>query len=132
MSTAEAGAMDATLVASGTAENNRIKGFIGSAAEEVTQVAQTLAPYSVEWVKSLSDYELFPLGERAMQDIADDILVLYEIRQRFRAKGPMMGYTGWKDFVEKNSRYTVQPSTAAGDLPQPNRATPGVEETRTV
>lgn len=88
-------------------ETNRLKGFLGTASE-MTSVAETLAPHSVAWVKSLSDDELFPRGERALQDIADDILVLDEIRQRFRLKGSMRGYSGWKEFVEKNSRYSMR------------------------
>ena len=87
---------------------NRVKGFLGAGAEEVTSAAQTLAPYSVAWVRGLTDDELFPLGERALQDIADDILVLDEIRQRFRTKGSLHGYSGWKDFVTKNSRYSMR------------------------
>jgi hypothetical protein len=107
MSTATAPAIisDAKIFAS--EETNRLKGFLGT-ANEMTSVAETLAPHSVAWVKSLSDDELFPLGERALQDIADDILVLDEIRQRFRLKGSMRGYSGWKEFVEKNSRYSMR------------------------
>lgn len=105
MSTGTAPALDATFVASD--ENNRVKGFLGT-SDELTLVADTLAPHSVAWVRSLSDAELLPLGERALHDIADDILVLDEIRQRFRRTGAMMGYAGWKDFVERNSRYTLR------------------------
>ena len=96
---------DAKIFAS--EEINRRKGFLGT-TDEMTSVAETRAPHSVAWVKSLSDDELFPLGERALQDIADDILVLDEIRQRFRLKGSMRGYSGWKEFVEKNSRYSMR------------------------
>jgi hypothetical protein len=88
-------------------ETNRLKGFLGT-ANEMTSIAETMAPHSVEWVRSLSDDELFPLGERALQDIADDILVLDEIRQRFRREGSMRGYSGWKEFVARNSRYTMR------------------------
>jgi hypothetical protein len=94
---------DASFVAS----LNRIKGFLGT-TEEMTSVAETLAPHSVEWVKSLSDAELLPLGEKALHDIADDILVLDEIRQRFRRTPLILGYNGWKDFVTKNSRYSIR------------------------
>jgi hypothetical protein len=92
-----------------TQEQNRLKGFLGT-ADEMTDVAQIVAPHSVEWVRSLSDSELLPLGERALSDIADDILILDEIRQRFlRAKGQHVGrYTSWKDFVTQNSRYTLR------------------------
>lgn len=105
MSTGTALSLDAQICAS--EETNRLKGFLGTAGE-MTAVAETIAPHSVAWVKSLSDAELLPLGERALTDIADDILILDEIRQRFRTKGSMMGYSGWREFVEKNSRYSVR------------------------
>jgi hypothetical protein len=99
---------DATNVAS-LESLNRTKGFLGTTAEMIA-VAETLAPHSVEWVKSLSDAELFPLGEKALHDIADDILILDEIRNRFRAaKGvAILGYQNWREFVEKNSLYSVR------------------------
>jgi hypothetical protein len=84
-----AATIDTTSVVSGfegLEETNRLKGFLGTAGE-MTSIAETLAPHSIAWVKSLSDDELFPLGEKALQDIADDILVLDEIRQRFRRSG---------------------------------------------
>jgi hypothetical protein len=56
----------------------------------------------------LTDDELFPLGEKALHDVADDIIVLNEIRNRFRLKGSMRGYSGWKDFVDRNSRYSIK------------------------
>jgi hypothetical protein len=109
MSAATAPAIEAETTNVVSEETNRIKGFLGAGADEVTSVAQVLAPGSIAWVKSLTDAELFPLGERALQDIADDIIVLDEIRQRFRlAGGGMRGYSGWKQFVEKNSRYTMR------------------------
>jgi hypothetical protein len=50
------------------------------------------------------------LGEKALKDIADDIIVLAEIRQRFYlAKGkPLMDYLNWREFVERNSRYSLR------------------------
>ncbi len=105
VATAPAIISDAKIFASD--ETNRLKGFIGT-ADEMTAVATVVAPHSVESVKSLTDDELFPLGERALHDIADDILVLDEIKQRFRQRGSMRGYSGWKDFVEKNSRYSMR------------------------
>jgi hypothetical protein len=87
--------------------SDRIKGFLGT-TEEMTSVAETLAPHSVEWVKSLSDAELLPLGEKALHDIADDILVLDEIRQRFRKGLPILGYQNWREFIAKNSRYSMR------------------------
>ena len=102
MSAAAATAFDATNVASEAL--NRTKGFLGT-AEEMT----ILAPRdTVAWVRSLSDAELIPLGEKALKDIADDILVLDEIRQRFRKGLPILGYNGWKDFVQENSRYSIR------------------------
>jgi hypothetical protein len=93
----------------GSDETNRLKGFLGTTAE-MTAVADIVAPRSVAWVKSLSDTELLPLGEKALHDIADDILVLDEIRSRFRAaKGaPILGYQNWREFVERNSRYSLR------------------------
>jgi hypothetical protein len=88
-------------------EQNRLKGFLGT-ADEVTAVAEILAPHSVAWVKSLSDDELLPLGAKALNDIADDIIVLDECRQRFRLKGSIQGYQGWKDFVEKHSKFSMR------------------------
>ena len=96
---------NATFVAS--EEANRVKGFLGT-ADEMTAVADTLSPHSVAWVQSLSDAELLPLGEKALHDIADDILVLDEIRQRFRRTPSILGYNGWKDFVAQNSRYSIK------------------------
>jgi hypothetical protein len=107
MSTAAATAFDATNVAWSSEALNRTKGFLGT-SEEMTSVAETLAPHSVEWVRSLSDNELLPLGEKALHDIADDILVLDEIRQRFRKTPNILGYNGWRDFVEKNSCYSIR------------------------
>jgi hypothetical protein len=102
MSTAAAPAPDATNVASEAL--NRTKGFLGT-AEEMT----VLAPQNiVAWLKSLSNAELLPRGERALHDIADDILVLDEIRQRFHKTRNILGYKGWRDFVEKNSRYSIR------------------------
>jgi hypothetical protein len=59
---------------------------------------------------ALSNEDLFPLGEKALKDIADDIIVLYEIRQRFyAAKGsPLLGYQNWREFVERNSKYSIR------------------------
>jgi hypothetical protein len=46
---------------------------------------------------------LFRMGELALGDIADAILVLAEIRQRFReANGtPIMDYASWQEFIGK-------------------------------
>jgi hypothetical protein len=86
--------------------NNSIKGFLGTADETVSLMPSD----PVAQIHALSNEELFPLGEKALHDIADDIIVLNEIRTRFYlAKGtPLMGYTNWRDFVEKNSRYSIR------------------------
>jgi hypothetical protein len=58
----------------------------------------------VSYVQGLSNEELFPLGEKALRDIADDLVVLCEIRQRFyAAQGTqILGYSSFSEFVEKN------------------------------
>ena len=89
------------------AEQNRLKGFLGS-ADEMTAVAEVIAPKTVEWVRSLTDAEIIPMGVKALGDIADDILVLDEIRQRFRRGHAIEGYANWTEFVEKNSKYGIR------------------------
>jgi hypothetical protein len=88
-------------------EHNRLKGFLGT-AHEITTVAEVVAPKTVAWVRSLSDAEIIPMGEKAIGDIADNILVLDEIRQRFRKGLPILGYTNWSDFVERNSKFSLR------------------------
>lgn len=89
------------------AEQNRLKGFLGT-ANEMTAVAEVMAPKTVEWVRSLTDAEIIPMGVKALGDIADDILVLDEIRQRFRKGRAIEGYANWTEFVEKNSKYSIR------------------------
>ena len=48
------------------------------------------------------------MGVKALGDIADDILVLDEIRQRFRKGRAIEGYANWTEFVEKNSKYGIR------------------------
>ena len=81
-----------------------IKGLLGSHIEAL------LSSDIVRQVAALSNEELFPLGEKALHDVADDIVVLAEIRNRFfyRKGFSILGYSGWKDFVEKNSRYSIR------------------------
>jgi len=67
----------------------------------------------VEQVAAMSNAELIPLGEKALHDIADNIIVLTEIRRRFGNKqgtvhSAILGYQCWKDFVEKNSWYSLR------------------------
>jgi hypothetical protein len=85
---------------------NRIKGFLGQTGE----IIPSLPADPVAHVKALSNEELFPLGEKALRDIADDIIVLDEIRNRFRAANgvPILGYASWREFVEKNSLYSIR------------------------
>src|SRR2546426_6399622 len=82
---------------------NRVKGFLGMTGE----IVPSMPADPVAYVKSLTDAELFSAGEKALRDIADDIIVLDEIRTRFHtAKGqPILGYQNFKDFIEKNSIY---------------------------
>jgi hypothetical protein len=84
----------------------RTKGFLGVSEEAVVAMDQSV----VSKYKAMSNEELFPIGERALADIADDIIVLDEIRTRFRfASGQaVMGYMNWREFVEKNSKYSVR------------------------
>jgi hypothetical protein len=88
-------------------EHNRLKGFLGT-AHEITAVAEVVAPKTVGWVRSLSDAEIIPIGEKALADIADNILVLDEIRTRFRKGLPILGYANWSDFVERNSKFSLR------------------------
>jgi hypothetical protein len=88
-------------------EQDRLKGFLGT-ANEMTSIAEVIAPATVAWVRSLSDTEIIPMGEKALGDIADNILVLDEIRQRFRKGLPILGYINWKEFVERNSKYSIR------------------------
>jgi hypothetical protein len=95
-------APDATNVAYPN-PNAAIKGLLGTSIEG-------LPADIVAQVAAMPNEELFPLGEKALHDIADDIIVLAEIRNRFGcARGvAILGYQCWRDFVEKNSRYSVR------------------------
>ena len=86
--------------------SNRIKGFLGMTGE----IVPALPADPVAHVKALTNEELFPLGEKALRDIADDIIVLDEIRNRFRAANgvPILSYASWREFVEKNSLYSIR------------------------
>jgi len=98
--------MDATNVASPDAGNNSIKRLFGVSDEFRTALPED----SVSYVQGLSNEELFPLGEKALRDIADDLVVLCEIRQRFYAAKvtQILGYDSFRQFVEKNSAYSVR------------------------
>jgi hypothetical protein len=72
---AATGTADATI----DAGTNSIKRLMGVTDE----FRPALPEDAVTYVQGLSNEELFPLGERALRDIADDLVVLCEIRQRF-------------------------------------------------
>jgi hypothetical protein len=96
---------------------NRTKGFLGVSAE----FADIAPRDALTNIREMNNEVLFPLGIKALSDIADDLLVLDEIRTRFRAANgrPLMGYVSWKAFVEKNSKFsirTVQRRLVAGNL----------------
>ena len=82
----------------------RLKGFLGVSAETVSAMDQTV----VEKYKVMSNAELFAIGEKALGDIADDIIALDEIRNRFRKGHAILGYANWKDFVQRNSKYSLR------------------------
>jgi hypothetical protein len=86
---------------------NSVKGFLG---RECDNTVAAMPSDQVAYVKGLRNEELFPLGERALKDICDDIIVLNEIRNRFyAAKGQaVMGYASWREFVERNSAYCIR------------------------
>lgn len=95
---------DATFVACRQA-NGRINSLFGTSAEW----KDALPADVLQHVKSLPNEELFPMGEKALRDIADNLVILAEIRDRFyQAKGPLMGYANWKEFVAKNSAYSIR------------------------
>jgi hypothetical protein len=97
--------IDATNVASPDAGNNSIKRLLGVSDEFRTALLED----SVSYVQGLSNEELFPLGEKALYEIADDLVILCEIRQRFYSgKGQILGYNNFKEFVEKNSLYSIR------------------------
>jgi hypothetical protein len=60
------------------------------------------------YYRNLANEELFPMGERAFTEIADNLIALAEIRYRFKRDGALMGYSGWLEFVEKNSRLGIR------------------------
>jgi hypothetical protein len=85
---------------------NRTKGFLGVSAE----FAEIAPRDALTNIREMNNEVLFPLGIRALSDIADDLLVLDEIRSRFRSANgrPLMGYVSWKAFVEKNSKFSIR------------------------
>jgi hypothetical protein len=92
---------------------NRTKGFLGTTLGEISADADR--PVLAE-IQAMSDATLVIAGELAMQDIGDNLLILDELRQRFRKGIHFKGYDGWSDFITKNSRYslrTIQTKLAA-------------------
>jgi hypothetical protein len=83
---------------------NRTKGFLGTASEAVEVMDRDI----VAKYRAMSNEELIPIGEKALHDIADDIIALDEIRSRFRAGRAIKGYSSWKEFVSRNSAYSVR------------------------
>jgi hypothetical protein len=109
MSTAEAAIIEATLCEeSSHQELNRTKGFLGATLGEVTDAVPPEHQPSLAEIKAMTNDALVLAGERAMQDIGDNLLVLDELRQRFRRGINFKGYAGWQDFVAKNSRYSIK------------------------
>ncbi len=101
--TVHAAPADATNDASQA--NGRINSLFGTSADW----RDALPTEVVQHVRSLSNEELFPLGEAALRDIADNLVILAEIRDRFyHAKGSLMGYANWKEFVANNSAYSIR------------------------
>jgi hypothetical protein len=85
---------------------DRTKGFLGISASTVAAMDKNI----VAVYRAMSDEELFPIGEKALRDIADDIIALDEIHSRFRnsKEVPILGYQNWKEFVARNSKYSIR------------------------
>jgi len=88
-------------------EFNRTKGFLGETLAEITEAASPDHPTLAE-IRAMTNDVLLLAGQQAMQDIGDNLLVLDELRQRFRRGDHFKGYTGWKDFVTQHSRYSIK------------------------
>src|SRR5947208_16510821 len=80
---------------------NRVKGFLGMTGE----IVPSLPADPVAYVKALTDAELFSAGEKALRDIADDLIILDEIRNRFRAANGrvLLGYQSWKFSIRRGT-----------------------------
>ncbi|MGA8213088.1 MAG: hypothetical protein WB799_05815 [Candidatus Sulfotelmatobacter sp.] len=89
------------------AELNRTKGFLGGTLGEITAAAPP-STLSLAEIQAMTDEVLVLAGEQAMADIGDNLLVLDELRQRFRKGIHFKGYEGWSNFVSRNSRYSLK------------------------
>ena len=77
---------------------------------DTTNVASMYVQAAADDAKSLPDEVLVPKCEASIRDLRDNLPYLLELRERFRlAKGkPILGYTGWQDFVSKNSAHSLR------------------------
>jgi len=99
---------DARCEESSHPELNRTKAFLGGTRSEVTNAVPVEGGRTLADIRALTDADLIIAGEIAMQDIGDNLLVLDELRQRFRSGKTFTGYSGWQDFVARNSRYSMR------------------------
>jgi hypothetical protein len=70
--------------------------------------AEDLPQDPVREIHALSNEVLFPIGEKCLREVCDDIIILSEIRSRFQGHSNILGYVNWKDFVAKNSKYSIR------------------------
>lgn len=56
----------------------------------------------------MSDEDLLIRGEQALGDLADNLLVLVELRRRFDTRGQIGRYTSWTEFVETHSKFSIR------------------------
>ena len=89
-------------------ELNRTKGFLGGTLAEITAAVPAEHLPMLSDIQAMTDGALVVASEHAMQDIGDNLLVLDELRQRFRRGVRFKGYLSWSDFVGRNSRYSLR------------------------
>lgn len=97
-------ALDTQTDANLCSHTQEVKQAGGSLASGLASIVTTVMPDRAGYFRTMPDAELFPIGERAAKNLKDDAPALNEIRQRFKSANgqPLMGYTGWLDFVAKN------------------------------